>query len=138
MNPKEFLHKLEIISTVLKENDTVDESILLQLSEILFNKEKLTFYEIEKSKIIYYLAKYFDENFTLFLEKKNEKNEETCLKKNLDRFFKVIDYDANKIKELILILQNSISSMNCFKLYLYEFGNYKNTSYLFSSGISMN
>jgi len=134
VNPKDFLHKLEKIASDLKEFDTVDESVLIQLCDILFNKEKLTFYEIEKSKIIYYLAKYFDENFILLLEKKSEKLEDSCLKRNLDQFFKVINYDTEKIKDLILILQNSISSMNCFKLYLYEFGNYKNTSYLFSSG----
>jgi hypothetical protein len=133
MNPKEILQKLKNISSALKEFKTVDESILLQLCEILFKKEKLTFYEIEKSKIVYYLAKYFDENFINLLEKKKEKIED-CLKSNLDMFFKVINYDVDKVKDLISLLQISISSMNCFKLYLYEYGNYKNTSYLFSSG----
>ena len=124
MNPKEFIHKFK----------TIDESILNQLCEILFNKDKLTFYEIEKSHIIYYLAKFFDENFIFQLEGRKERLDDIFVKKNLNFFFKAINYDMQRVKDLIYLLQNSISSMNCFKLYLYEFGNYKNTSYLFSSG----
>ena len=54
--------------------------------------------------------------------------------KRLKLFFEVFGQDGNvieKIQDFIKILQYSICSMNCFKLYIYEFSTYQSATPLF-------
>lgn len=144
-SPQEIISKLSYLSKMIGEKDDVDDETLIQLFDMLINKnQKLTFYEIEKSLIIHNLTKYIDSNYHLNLEKNSEKFE--CMLKTpnveflrkLKRLFKVLISQNKNISDFIATLQYSISSMNCFKLYLYEYDNYKNVSHLFFAPLKHN
>jgi len=133
------------LSKTISEKEDVDDETLKQLFDMLINKnQKLTFYEIEKSSIIHNLTKYIDSNYNLNLEKNSEKLE--CMLKTphpdflskLKRIFQVLNSQNKNISDFIATLQYSISSMNCFKLYLYEYDNYKNVSHLFFAPLKHN
>jgi len=142
-NPQEIFTKLTNLSNLISEESQIDDSILSKLFDMLINKnQKLTFFEIEKSAIIHNLAKYIDQNYTINLEKNCEKFESMLKSPNADfltklkRIFLILNKENKSISDFISTLQYSISSMNCFKLYLYEYDNYKNVSHLFFARIS--
>jgi hypothetical protein len=144
-SPQEIFSKLSYLSKTISEKEDVDDETLKQLFDMLINKnQKLTFYEIEKSSIIHNLTKYIDSNYNLNLEKNSEKLE--CMLKTphpdflikLKRIFQVLISHNKNISDFIATLQYSISSMNCFKLYLYEYDNYKNVSHLFFAPLKNN
>ena len=130
--PQEILNKLTNLSNLIHDNNNVDDDILIQIFDMLINKNNnLTFYEIEKSGIVYNLTKYLDGNFTSNLEK-NEKfvkySNHEFLKK-IKKFFHILDLKNKNINDFISLLQYSISSMNCFKIQLFDF-EYKGNSHL--------
>ena len=137
-NPQEIFNKLSSISDIFREKSVIDDETLKLLFDMLINKnQKLTFYEIEKSAIILNLAKYIDSNYVLNLEKNIEKSEKLLKTPNCDfltkikNIFKILNIQKKNISDFISTLQYCISSMNCFKLYLYEYENYKKVSHLF-------
>jgi len=133
-NPKLIKLELEKLAVELKLNSDVSKEFLVSLKDMLVGETKLTFFELEKSEIIYYLTTFFDENFIMNLESPiNEYKEKfnPYLIDRLNLFFNVFNNDIDKLQDLIKILQYSICSMNCFKLYIYEFGSYQSATPLF-------
>lgn len=141
-NPREIIQKLINLRDMLKNHSNFSEPVILKsIIESLFS-EKLedtpTFYEIEKSEVILHFAKYLDENFLKNWENLNETDNkgETILANKFNFFIvskiesiiKELNYDINRVKAFLLSLQNCISSMNCFKLYIYDVSNLKNYS----------
>ena len=147
-NPREKIKKLLNLKEILKKPDGVDtETILSLLSENLFFDENdmPTFYEIEKSEVILSLTHFLDENFLINLENSNEGDTKTIcylndkynfdIIKKLKLILKALDNDLNKANSFISTLQNCISSMNCFKLYIYDVGNIRQSSNYFFSNL---
>ena len=137
-NPQEIFNKLTSLSKVFQDKSEIDDETLKLLFDMLINKnKKLTFFEIEKSGIIQNLAKYIDNSYVINLEKNHEKAERLLKSPNCDfltkikNIFKILHIQKKNISDFISTLQYCISSMNCFKLYLYEYENYKNVSHLF-------
>jgi len=141
-NPREIIQKLFNLSNMLKNQSNYSEEVILKsIVESLFSEkieETPTFYEIEKSEVILHLAKYIDENFIKNLENSNEIDNK-CETKTANKFnffiigklqslFRELNYDVNRVKAFLSSLQNCISSMNCFKLYIYDVSNIKNYS----------
>lgn len=122
--PKIFLKQLCYSSTLLK-NESVSDSDLIQIFNILIdNSKNMTFYEIEKSSILLNLCCYIDETYMHNFEKSINKSSKISInpgKKFLERvskIFSILSNKINSINELLNILQNCISSMNCFKLFI--------------------
>lgn len=129
-NPREIKQKLSNIKDLLKDSEKVDISIFRSLFDILFTEEGVTFYEIEKSELILYLAQYFDKFFKVNYDNTFESDYNTMttlvndyddnIIKKLKIFFSSVNCDVDKISNFIKILQFCISSMNCFKMLLYD------------------
>ncbi len=135
MSPQLFLNQLCYSASMLR-NEHVSEYEMTQIFNILINNSNnMTFYEIEKSKILLNLCGFIDQTFKENYEKSNNKTAKlstTPSDKFLERIYKMFGIlsSNNSINELISILQNCISSMNCFKLYLSENDNlYLNSTY---------
>lgn len=164
-NPRGIIKKLINLKDLLKnsknnqcnkfDNNKKEEKdfILKSIAENLFCNEDEnstpTFYEIEKSEVILYFSKYLDENFKINLENTKETDTSTdCslshkynfeIIKNVQEIFKAINYDLSKVNTFISNLQNCISSMNCFKLYIYDLSNLRNyTPSMFLSSVRNN
>lgn len=142
-NPQEIFNKLTNISKEFETTKSVPEDLLGQLLEFLMGKKsRLTFFEIEKSEVILNFAKYLDANYTNNLENFNEKSPKITKTPHPDFFAKIrkileiIKRFNLPVDELISTLQLSISSMNCFKLYLSDIGNSKSLSSLFLNCIN--
>jgi hypothetical protein len=143
VNPKEILLKLNNIKEILKNGEKVDSSVLSYLFEIILSKDKLTFYEIEKSEVILYLTKFLDENFFQNYEDTTETDYKTTsnisgfhnkrIIENLKMLLSAMNNDYCKINEFMKILQYCISSMNCFKLFLYDTGSSNYSSLLMTN-----
>jgi len=126
INPQMFMKQLCYLSTLLK-NENISDSDLIQIFNILTNNSKnMTFYEIEKSSILFNLCGYIDETYMYNFEKSINKSSKMSInpgKKFIERIsniFSILSNKINSINELLMILQNCISSMNCFKLYISE------------------
>src|SRR5690606_9919860 len=65
INPKEIIQKLTAVKDIFEKTDRIGINDLTYFFDMMFSPDKVTFYEIEKSQVIYYLAKYFDENFII-------------------------------------------------------------------------
>ena len=136
MSPQLFLNQLCYSASLLR-NENVSEIDLTQIFNILINNSKnMTFYEIEKSMILLNLCGHIDETFMENYEKSNNKNAKLSITpsdkflERIYRMFCILSNNINSINELINILQNCISSMNCFKLFLSESDNlYMNSTY---------
>ena len=127
-NPCEIIKKLKEI-TISLNSEVENESQLIQFVSLL--KEGLTLYEIEKSGIIEAISNYFDINFKHNYNKIinddnkpikciNEHNKHIIQK--LQLFYKAFNFPqtSNDLNTFISIIQNSITSMNCFKLLIYD------------------
>jgi len=142
-NPKDILQKLSNIKEILKNGEKVDSSVLAYLFEIILGKDKLTFYEIEKSEVMLYLTKFLDENFFQNYEDTTETDYKTTsnisgfhnkkIIQNLKMLLNAMNNDYYKINEFLKILQYCISSMNCFKLFLYDTGSSNYSSLLLTN-----
>jgi len=141
-NPRNIIKKLHNLKDMLNNQSNYSEEIILKnIVECLFSddaNEKPTFYEIEKSEVIIYFTKYLDEEFIRNWDNSNEMDSNTICSlsykynffiiKKMKALLKALNYDLNKIKAFLQTLQNCISSMNCFKLYIYDISNFKNYS----------
>lgn len=116
--------------------------LIKDLFYILLDQNKITFYEIEKSDVISNFVSYIDINFKKNLlnsqltpGNKNFKNDlyEKNIEEKLNIVFSALNFDIERVKKIIFILQYCISSMNCFTINLYEYNSYKNTAHLFVS-----
>ena len=130
-HPKSIIENLKVIGMELSKNPIEN---LQKLKSYI--SEGITFYEIENSKIIENLAMYFDNNFgENFNRIKDDNNEHIDVCGNYDKsiitkiklFIEVFNFrETNKnILEFVNLLQNSITSMNCFKLLIYDYKNNK-------------
>jgi hypothetical protein len=143
INPKEILQALIGIRELLQNTDYVTVNDLTHFCDMLFSPDKVTFYEIEKSNVIHFLTKFFDENFVYNCDNTTETDYKTTTKlsnkfnpkivENLKMFFTAMNNDIQKINEFIKILQYCISSMNCFKLFLYDTGGRSSSQIIFSA-----
>lgn len=146
VNPKEVMQKLINIKEILKNPKQVDLNVLTHLFDIMFDKNKITFYEIEKSEVLLYLTKFLDENFfsnfSLTTESEQKTTYSICgnynkqILNNIRMLLYAMGNNLEKVKEFLKILQHCISSMNCFKLFLYDIGSLKNASHLFLSSFN--
>ena len=149
INPIQIMNKLNDYTFILKENKSIDEKIISDIINLLIDND-CTFFEIEKSEIILYLAYYFDNNFLTNYQTIEESNTTTkvyiCGEYNkeiiqrvqiLFKILKFNEYEEGNIEKFIKLLQRCISSMNCFKLLLNEYyNNMKNASSLFLSAFN--
>jgi hypothetical protein len=146
VNPKEIMQKLINIKEILKNPQQVDLNVLIYLFDIMFDKNKITFYEIEKSEVILFLTKFLDENFFNNYSSTTESDQKTTYSicgnynkkiiNNLQMLLYSMGNNLEKVKDFLKILQHCISSMNCFKLFLYDIGSLKNASHLFLSSFN--
>jgi hypothetical protein len=142
-----FIIKSNLISISQKISSQInsqyfDKEIIKDLFSFILDQNKITFYEIEKSDIISNLVAYIDNNFKINLlnfgqhpSNKNIKNDnyEKNIVEKLNILFSALNFDIERVKNFISILQYCISSMNCFTINLYEYNSYKNTAHLFVS-----
>ena len=132
---------------VINTNTKFDVSLVKDLINLLIHKEnKITFYEIEKSQIIKHLAKYLDSNFNISEVSDDVlcfpgtfiKVTSNVIKKDMcgvmRNFLKSFNNNNENIEQFIKILQSSIRSMNCFKLFLQDKPNYKTSPQFYLSG----
>jgi len=141
-NPRDIFKKLSNLRDILKNKTDYEEDLVLKsIIDCLFSEdvnESPTFYEIEKSEVILYFTKFLDENFLKNWENSNDSDSKIpgtlsdkynfLIVDKIQSILRAINYDLNKIKAFLLSLQNCISSMNCFKLYIYDISNYRNYS----------
>ena len=154
INPIEIMSKLNDYKLILQENNVNDKKIIEDIINLLIDNN-CTFFEIEKSEIMLYLAYYIDNNFLLNYNNTTEFDTKTNVKLsgeyNKDIILKInylyssLNYNENeddkksKIIQFIQILQRCVSSMNCFKLFLYDsYNNMKNATSLFLSAFNGN
>lgn len=141
-NPIEIIEKLEKYKNIIKNNEIEkpeNKDLIKKILDLLI-KNNITFFEIEKSEIILYLCYYFDENFfsNYLTIKELDTSVQVTLTNQYDKnilwkaqkFFNSFD-NQNSLVNFINILQQCISSMNCFKLYFYEYENMKSTTNIF-------
>ena len=107
----------------------------------MLTKCKVTFFEIEKSDIIFVLCSYLDSNFAL--NHSNAIDTDTQSKVTLSykydgniinkliSLYKAFNNEQEQVLSFLSILQRCISSMNCFKLCLYEYDSIKTTANVF-------
>lgn len=146
-NPIEIIEKLEKYKNIIKNNEIQkpeNKDLIKNILDLLI-QNNITFFEIEKSEIILYLSYYFDENFyTNYLTIKDlDSSVQVTLTNQYDqnilskaqKFFNSFD-NQNSLVKFINILQQCISSMNCFKLYFYEYENMKSTTNIFLQAFS--
>jgi hypothetical protein len=143
VSPKEILQALTGIRELLQNTDYVTVNDLTHMCDMIFSPDKATFYEIEKSEVIYYLTKFLDENFIFNCENTTENDYKTTTQltnnynhkiiQNLKMLFTVLNNDIGKVNDFIKILQYCISSMNCFKLFLYDNGSRSSSQIIFSA-----
>jgi hypothetical protein len=123
-HPKLIIQELIEIGERLV-NSVSNDSDFQKLIKIF--KEGITFFEIEKSSIMLNLATFFDKNYLVNYSKiVNDDNfpieccgsyDENVIKK-CKEFYKFFNNDSLSL--LLEIIQNSITSMNCFKILLYD------------------
>ncbi|MCQ2815729.1 MAG: hypothetical protein MJ252_00535 [archaeon] len=132
IDPISIMNQLEEGKEKLKNGEAKTEDLFNILNLIL--NQKVTFFELEKSEIILYLAKHFDENFLINYNNSVDSDKKTevvlCGNYNkniiqkLNEFLSLFKSEDNinniSLERFIQVLQLGISSMNCFKLYLYE------------------
>lgn len=122
-NPFQILEELKKLSNLLKETSTSEIDLVSNSLKYLLNEErKITFFEIENSKIIVNFCKYIDSTFSYNLSKKNplapfQNHSDSFYEKLLifNNFFKNSGHDIN---HFLKILQYCVTSMNCFQLNL--------------------
>ena len=143
MNPIEIIENLEKYKNILKDNK-VDENqdTIKNLISLLINNN-ITFFEIEKSEIVLYLSNYFDSNFISNYKNTIDSdgitqvilaNTFNCdIIQRVKKFFSAFEGNSENLLKFVSILQQCISTMNCFKLYFYEYDNIKTTTNLFLS-----
>ncbi len=154
INPIDIMSKLNDYKIILKDNNMNDKSIIEDIINLLIDNN-CTFFEIEKSEIILYLAYYIDNNFLLNYNNTVELDTKTNVKlsgeynkdiiSKIKCLFTSLNYNENedeknsKIIQFLQILQRCVSSMNCFKLFLYDsYNNMKNATSLFLSAFNGN
>ena len=154
INPIEIMNKLIDYKLILKENKVNEVKIIEDIINLLIDND-CTFFEIEKSEIILYLSYYIDNNFLLNYNNTNELDMKTNVKlsgeynkniiEKISSLFSALNFNENedeknnKIMKFLQILQRCISSMNCFKLFLYDnYNNIKNSTSLFLSAFNGN
>ena len=149
INPIQIMNQLNDYSSILKDNQKIDEQLIFNIINLLIENE-CTFFEIEKSGIILNLAYYFDNNFLTNYQTIEESNTTTkvtlCGNYNRDiihriqTLYKILKFNENEegnIEKFIKLLQRCISSMNCFKLLLNDYyNNMKNATSLFLSAFN--
>lgn len=112
----------------------MNKDILRELLDLLLNESGITFFEVEKSKVIFNLTKYFDPNFAINLETKDKNysslHYNSAISNQVFCFLTAMDFSHEKIKKLVALLENSIRSMNCFKLHLYELSSLRQSAQL--------
>ena len=99
------MNQLNDYSSILKESQKIDEQLISDIINLLIEKE-YTFFEIEKSGIILYLAYYFDNNFLTNYKTIEESNTTTkvtlCGNYNRDiihriqTLYKILQFNENE------------------------------------------
>ena len=118
---------------------------LEELKSLLIDKSGLTFFEIENSKLFENLCSFFDSNYIKNYNNiiDDENKPIVCINEydkniinKLFMFLSIFDYPKNisSVKSIINAAQMCITSMNCFKLLLYD----NRSSYLSSVYSSFN
>lgn len=127
-------HPKEIINTLKSVSDSLNGGIGCEAQIEIFRnavKRGVTFYEVETTQIFEALANYFDSNFGINYARiilDDNKPIECCgnfnkeLITKLKTFLNLFELDKSNdhISNLLEVIQNSITSMNCFKLMLYD------------------
>ena len=140
LNPFQIMDKLNEFKEKLKQGEQLIHSeqerinLFKQIINILI-KCKVTFHELEKSDIIFTLCSYLDKNFAINHSNTNETdiNTMTVVSNQYDNniankviaLYQAFNNDQEQIISFLKILQQCISSMNCFKLCLDEYDNIK-------------
>ena len=146
LNPVQVMEKLNEFKERLKKgennihSDKERTTLFKELIDML-TKCKVTFFEIEKSDIIFVLCSYLDSNFALNHSNAidTDTQSQVTLSYKYDRniinklisLYKAFNSEHEQVLSFLSILQRCISSMNCFKLCLYEYDNIKTTANVF-------
>ena len=140
LNPFQIMDKLNEFKEKLKQGEQLihSEQERINLFKEIINmltKCKVTFHELEKSDIIFKLCSYLDKNFAINHSNTNETDINTMIVvsnkydnnivNKLISLYKAFNNDQEQIISFLKILQQCISSMNCFKLCLDEYDNIK-------------
>lgn len=139
LDPRDIFNKLSLISLKMQKIESVEESLIREAFDILLDEKlKITFFELEKTNIILNISRYLDSVYYTNLQSNSESYNsvpDVSFLKRIRMIFSLFKENPNKINQLINLLQYSISSMNCFKLSLYDYENYKNIGGILLQGI---
>lgn len=130
LNPYEIQNLLQKYSACLSESANLEETKFTEMMNfILDEKLKITFYELESSKIVPSLCKYLDSSFYTNYSKFTTRN---LIQKpshlffdRLKNFIKYLRTSSKDCNGFIKMLQYCITSMNCFQVNLSKENYYK-------------